>query len=99
MGYPTELSIQKGEWLAARGLIFYTDLMPEAPPGVSNFNPEIDLFFEYGRTVLHEGAREVEAPALNGASGCSVWECIDSGGGFWAPGKSVRVVGVQSAYF
>src|SRR5437762_1682321 len=97
MGYPSSMSYQRGEYVAANGLIFYTNQM-QAPVDAPQLNPEIDLFFEYAKTALLEGNQAIDAPPLKGASGCAIWECVASGGGFWLPDKTVKVEGVQSAY-
>jgi hypothetical protein len=95
VGYPSALSPQQGDWVAAKGVALYTNRLIEPPADAEKpINPEVDLFFEHGRTAL-QGDKEVESPRLNGASGASIWECVDSPGGFWVPGKTVRVVGVQ----
>ena len=97
MGYPSELSTQKEKWKPASGIIYFSNRMMLAPHGASNLNPDIDLFFEYDAVVIKEGSEEVQAPDLTGTSGGAIWELGDLEGGIWAPGKVLKVVGVQSA--
>jgi hypothetical protein len=92
MGYPSQLA----ERIPPAGIVYGSDRILVPPPTARNVNPEIDLFFEHGKTVFKEG-REVNPPDLRGTSGASVWEFGNSEGGLWAPTKFLKVVGVQSA--
>jgi hypothetical protein len=76
--------------------VYSSNRIIEPPEEAENVNPDVDLFFEYGRTAIAD-EREIDAPELKGTSGGSVWEYVDLDGGLWAPEKVVKVVGVQSA--
>jgi Trypsin-like peptidase domain len=95
MGYP-EFTSRSELWMPPKGIVYSSNRIIDPPKEAKNVNPDVDLFFEYGRTAVADD-KEIDAPELNGTSGGSVWEYVDLDGGFWAPEKVVKVVGVQSA--
>lgn len=95
MGYP-QFTCQSELWTPPKGIVYSSNRIMETPEDAENVNPDVDLFFEYGRTAIADG-EEIDAPELKGTSGGSVWEYVGLEGGLWAPEKVVKVVGVQSA--
>jgi hypothetical protein len=96
MGYP-EFTCRSELWTPPKGIVYSSDRIIDPPKEAKNVNPDVDLFFEYGRTAVADD-KEIDAPELPGTSGCSVWEYVDLDGGFWASEKVTKVVGVQSAW-
>ncbi|MCO5071508.1 MAG: serine protease [Rhizobiaceae bacterium] len=98
-GYPSELGKRPHAALVRSTLfIVETDRLDEIPASADKpVNPDLDLFFAYGRDGLKSNGRTMGAPHLRGASGASIWEFSQSAEQLWTPDGTLKIVGVQSS--
>jgi hypothetical protein len=57
-----------------------------------------EIFCAYARKAISENGEQIDAPELEGVSGCGVWQFKKQDGGVWTGGSQIRLVAVQHAY-
>ena len=103
-GYPRSNLTPEGGWvnhgnISGQFVSAYSQRIPHVPTNADQpVRPDFDIFCDYGFTATNFDGREINAPALPGASGASVWEISDSTEGVWNAESAARVVAVQSTY-
>lgn len=98
-GYPAQHTKNIGSWLSGRFAIVYTERIPHIPDSAAKpVDATLDLFFTYGKEAETLDGKTITTPELPGTSGGSVWEYKVPQEALWTAERSVKVVGVQSAY-
>jgi hypothetical protein len=61
-------------------------------------NPALDLFLQLPRDAVIAGGEVVEIPAIQGMSGCAIWELREvAEGALWSADRALRFIGIQSS--
>lgn len=99
-GYPSERLRRDGGLLGGSLITVYTDRIVEIPSeATAPVHRDVDLFFTYDSKLVKSDGEILSAPNLRGCSGASIWQYIKSeDAGLWTAQKSLRIIGVQSAY-
>ncbi|TKJ78783.1 hypothetical protein [Pseudomonas sp. CFBP13509] len=98
-GYPVALTGENNGWTHGSFLTAYTQRRPDVPTDLKEpYIEGLDLFFDYGREAQALDGQSVFTPDLEGVSGGSVWELVESQSIIWSAVDNVRVVGVQSSF-
>jgi hypothetical protein len=86
-GYPVVFTNAEGERVTGGLASVYTRrIRPPELTALADPVVDVDLFFAYMKMAsLVEDGTPVEAPALLGASGGSLWEYREPTGGLWTP--------------
>ena len=100
-GYPSKLSKALPNY-NVQGKFF----MLVTPPFVGhvderfNVNPSCDILLDYGKLIIDESGKTVEAPELEGISGGSIWSIKPDPPKelVWSPKASIELVGVEVSY-
>jgi hypothetical protein len=98
-GYPVALTGERNGWTHGCFLTAYTQRLADVPAGLQEpYIEGLDFFFDYGHEAQALDGRSVSTPDLEGVSGGSVWEFVQSESIVWSAVHSVRVVGIQSSF-
>jgi len=94
-GFPSELTNGTAEEINQTPFAYYTEMLEEHPSDTEFPNAAWDVFFRLDRDGELFTGEIHDMPALEGSSGCVIWELRDYDGPLWTPQRALRAIGVQ----
>ena len=99
IGYPSETLKMEGINIKGGPTGIITAPLALTPSNANpTANPALDFFLQLPRRAVVVGGQVVEIPAIQGMSGCAIWELREvAEGALWSPDRALRFVGIQSS--